>query len=75
MKGIMKERFLAVALCTALVVFTFGCSQEAPKQEPPKQEAAKPAPAEHCPGSGSRRGSGSSASRSRRCRWSSTGGA
>ena len=46
MKGKMKERFLAVALCVALVVFTFGCSQEAPKQEPPKQEAAKPAPAE-----------------------------
>jgi sporulation protein YlmC with PRC-barrel domain len=43
----MKERFMAVVVCAALIVFTFGCTKEAPKQEAPKAApVAAPAPAQ-----------------------------
>jgi len=43
----MENRWMAVVLCVALIVFTFGCAQEAPKQEAPKPApAAAPVPAQ-----------------------------
>ena len=43
----MENRWMAVVVCVALIVFTFGCAKEAPKQEAPKPApAAAPAPAQ-----------------------------
>ncbi len=43
----MREKWMTVVMCIALIAFTVGCAQEAPKQEAPKPApAAAPVPAQ-----------------------------